>query len=393
MNWQQATIPKSISARPASAAGLRRGVGLYVDRFVMAEVVPQVMLYLLIVGGMFVLFTATEVMNYVTSGVSLWVMAELVLLYLPQYIVIAFPMAMLLGAILGFTKLSADSEAVALLAAGVSFRRMLVPPAIVGAVLMAAGIAINNTLVPYSTNRLAQLKAEVLKQPAFTTKPFWLPPTRKMVGNDAKLQATIWVEGGIDSTNKEMQRVYIDEVDPVTNQPLMVIYARSASCQGGNSWILKDVDVLKAGTITHADYAKTSDIQETPSDLRYLNTDPDSLDFQHLRKKIQTLKARGIADAADLRDAEVNLWNKICLPIACFVFAFVGAALGFRPQRSASRGMAIGIGVLMIFCYYALFKGMEVAATNGMANPFLAASLPIFFACILGGVLVARTPS
>jgi len=364
-----------------------------VDRFLLAEIVPQVLLYLMIVSGMFLLFTTTVVMKYLTNGVSLWIIIEVLLLNLPPYIVISFPMSVLLGAIVGFTKISADSEAVALLAAGVSFRRMLRPAAMVGLTLAITGLIINNTLVPYSANKLADIQDNVLKETVTSSKPFALPAIRKVIDNRSKLEATVWVEGGYDASAKAMKQVYITRIDPVTQVPVMLIYARTATWQGGESWTLRDVDMLKAGLISHWQYLNTSEIKETPSSLQYLQRNPDSLNFSQLRRKIAMLKANGAAYISDVRDDEVNLWNKICLPIASLVFAYVGAALGFRPQRSASRGLAIGQGVFIIFCYYALFKGMEVIATNGQANPFLAAALPVFLAAILGCVLVGRTSS
>ena len=359
-----------------------------VDRFLLGEIVPQVLLYLLIVGGMFVLFTATVVMKYLTTGVSVWVIIEILLLNLPPYIVIAFPMAMLLGAILGFTKISTDSEAVALLAAGVSFRRMLAPAALVGAVLMVCGMIINNTLAPYSAARLVEIQSSILKETSTSTKPFALPALRDGKG---ALIGTVWVEGGYDSTAKALRRVYLTRIDPATGNPTMQIYAREASWQGGENWILVNVDVLRAGAYGHFAYFNTTEITEAPSAMAFLQRPPETLNFKDLRHKIEVLEQTGGTDPTEIREAKVTLWNKLWLPIASFVFAFVGAALGFRPQRSASRGMAIGIGVFIIFCYYALFKGMEVIAANGMIEPYLAVSLPVFAAAALGIVLVSRT--
>jgi lipopolysaccharide export system permease protein len=188
-----------------------------------------------------------------------------------------------------------------------------------------------------------------------------------------------------------MKRVYITVVDPATGIQTMSIYALTATWQGGDNWALKHAYVLKAGMLDISDAVRIVEIKADPESLRYIESSPDSLNFEQLRRKIQALKAAGAANMSDVRDAEVNLWNKICLPIASVVFALVGSALGFRPQRSASRGLAMGLGVFIIFCYYALFKGMEVAATNGQTDPFLAAGLPVLAAAGLGCYLIART--
>ncbi len=362
-----------------------------VDSYLLGEIIPQVLLYLLIVAGMFVLFTATVVMKYLTSGVPLWIVLEVLGLNLPPYIVIAFPMSVLLGSILAFTRISTDSEGVALLAAGISFKRMLRAAWMVGIGLAAIGLLINNTLVPFANKRLADLKEQALKENVTSTSPFALPPIRTKVRDKDALQATVWVEGGYDSSARAMKNVYILYVDPASGVPSATIYARIAKWEGGQTWVMQDVDVMRAGTVGHMDYFHPKEITETPDAVAFLERSPDSLTFRELYQQIQALKSSGAATTATIRQAEVSLWNKICLPLASLFFPIVGAALGFRPQRSASRGMAIGQGVMIIFLYYSLFKAMEMAGAGGQFEPTVAAFLPVAVTAAAAFGLYKRT--
>jgi len=134
---------------------------------------------------------------------------------------------------------------------------------------------------------------------------------------------------------------------------------------------------MRAGTVAHLDYFHPKEIELQPDAVAFLERDPDSLTFAELYKQISVLKKAGSGNTATILAAEVSLWNKIYLPLASFVFPFVGAALGFRPQRSASRGLAIGQGVMIIFLYYSLFKGMEMAGTGGQIDPLTACTIPV----------------
>jgi lipopolysaccharide export system permease protein len=382
----RATPPSHV--RPSRTGG--RFTLPLLDRYLLGEIVPQVLLYLLIVAGMFVLFTTTVVLRYLTNGVPFWIVMEVLGLNLPPYIVIAFPMSVLLGTILAFTKISSESEAVAILAAGVSFRRMLRSAAIVGAVLAVIGLVINNTVVPFSNKRLADLKEHALKENITSTNPFALPPVRTKVDGKESLQAFVWVEGGYDSTAHAMKDVYIARIDPATKRPSALIYGRLARWEGGQAWEMQDVDLVGAGMTWHQESFRTKEISLTPDAVAFLQRAPDSLTFGELHQQITVLKASGSGASDTIRAAEMSLWNKICLPLASFVFPFVGAALGFRPQRSASRGMAIGQGVMIIFLYYSLFKGMEMAGAGGQIEPFVAALIPVIAAALAAWGLTSR---
>ena len=63
----------------------------------------------------------------IQRGVSLGVVVRLFLYYLPGVVVLTIPMGSLLAALLGFGRLSANVEIVALKAAGVAFLRIVSP--------------------------------------------------------------------------------------------------------------------------------------------------------------------------------------------------------------------------------------------------------------------------
>ncbi|MBM5810054.1 MAG: LptF/LptG family permease, partial [Cyanobacteria bacterium M_surface_9_m1_291] len=70
------------------------------------------------------------------SGLPLWAAVQVLLLNLPGFLVLAFPMATLMATLLGYSRLSGNSELTALRSVGVSTRRM-VAPALALAVLMS----------------------------------------------------------------------------------------------------------------------------------------------------------------------------------------------------------------------------------------------------------------
>src|SRR5690242_4095304 len=91
--------------------------------------------------------------QYLVSGASPLKVAELTVLFLPSVIIKTFSMAILLATLLGFGRLSSDSEIVALRAAGVSIRRMMVPVAMFSLAIAIVSFLLNEAIVPPATMR------------------------------------------------------------------------------------------------------------------------------------------------------------------------------------------------------------------------------------------------
>ena len=100
-----------------------------IHRYILKEIAVPTGLGMLILT--FVLFMgrilklAEMVIN---KGVPLGEIGKLFAFLLPNFLVITLPLAFLLGVLLGFGRLSADSEIVALKSSGISLYGMLQPP-------------------------------------------------------------------------------------------------------------------------------------------------------------------------------------------------------------------------------------------------------------------------
>ena len=91
----------------------------------------------------------------------------------------------------------------------------------------------------------------------------------------------------------------------------------------------------------------------------------------------------------DTRQMEVELYNKISLPLASLVFGFVGAPLGIRRQRgSAAAGFALSI--VIIFLYWAMAQYLFIVGRGGSVSPVIASFLPDILGAIAGVIILWR---
>ncbi|OGF98553.1 MAG: hypothetical protein A2Z86_03795 [Candidatus Glassbacteria bacterium GWA2_58_10] len=89
------------------------------------------------------------------------VIAELIVLSLPFIVALVLPMAVLVGIIMSFGRLSADNEITAMKALGIPAHRLMLAPLGAAVVLMAAAIWFNDRVLPEANHRYKNLLIDI----------------------------------------------------------------------------------------------------------------------------------------------------------------------------------------------------------------------------------------
>src|SRR5262245_50773966 len=92
--------------------------------------------------------------------------------YIPNVLTFTIPMAVLVGILTGFGRMSSDSEAIAFRATGISMVRLLVPVLALGLLTFAANLAMSAWIAPQMASQLRDLRYEfIAKQISLEVKP------------------------------------------------------------------------------------------------------------------------------------------------------------------------------------------------------------------------------
>jgi len=375
-------------SRPGNTLGNTLGIKL-LDRLVLNDLLPM---FGLGVATFFTLWFAADPLfkatKYMSLGVPLPVVLRLVGWNIPPVLALTFPMGMLLAVLLGFGRLSSDSEVVALYAGGISVGRIVAPAVALGLAVSLIGYEVNDRVASYANQRLAGITRGIkagLGEAGGTDQPVDFP-----VRSDGRMQYLVHADGGVDIRDRAMRDVTIVHYD-AQGRPAQTYYAARAVYQSGNNWTLADAQVYTgwpAPFLTKVDRAKVLDLGKSLESASFLDRDPETLTFRDLRRQIALL--RGEPDSGRslvLRNAEVMLWGKIALPFSALIFTLVGAPLGLRPQRT-SRYTGWLLAILIIFAYYVLFTTLGSVARSGHFSPLLAAFLPNLIGLAAGSGLM-----
>ena len=322
-----------------------------------------------------------KITEWITNGMPVLTALEIAVLVLPDTLKYTLPMATLLAVLLGVGRLSSDSEIVSMFACGISLYRISIPIIGMGIVLSGCSILFNEFVGPIAYQRVEDLKSVALKSEDASKKPFML--------YDEATGSMIRVNGALD-----VDKGIVSDVTIITfkdGKPVAAVYAKKAEWAGlfdekqKFSWRLHDGFSQTVGSDSSAiAFFKESQTREikltkTPKEMslfrKLLETRyTDQLSFIQLTQILHYLKDNPDRPVKDIRQIEVDRWNRIALPLSSLIFAMIAAPLGIRPHRGSSS-VGLGLSVLLILLYYIVWNYGCNLAVNGAMPPFIGAFL------------------
>lgn len=357
-----------------------------VDRHILTELVgPFIFGIAAFTSLMFAgkeLFQVTQLLAEFHAPV--WRAVQLIALHLPGVVVLTLPMSMLLATLLGFGRLSSDSETVALFAGGVSIYRIVIPVILMAAVVTAASFALNEYIAPWTNSRHEQLVKSIKGEPGSSDKPFFV-----IDADSGMTNSVFFVQGGFDLSTGTLRKVALTQY--LENRPAAFIYGEQAIWLGANNWEFRDGYIKTLGTkptvMTEfsGTEARQTRIDKTPEQIALFQKKHDEMSFRQLRGYISILTQHG----GDVAEYEVRLYQKIALPLATLVFALIGAPLGLRPHRSSSA-TGLGLSIVIIFAYWILMHYMTILGRNGSISAVAASFTPTAICAAIGVALIVR---
>ncbi|ERH65980.1 MULTISPECIES: LPS export ABC transporter permease LptG [Pantoea] len=304
------------------------------------------------------------------------------LLSVPKDIEIFFPMAALLGALLGLGTLAQRSELVVMQASG--FTRLQVALAVMKTAipLVLLTMAVGEFVAPQGEQMARNYRAQQLYG-----------------GSLVSTQNGLWAKDGNDFIY--IERIKGDnEIDGVSiyrftdqRRLLSVRYAATAVWNKDRKlWELSQVDEsdLKdpkqiTGSQSLSGEWKTN---LTPDKLGVVALDPDALSISGLYNYSKYLKQSGQESGRYL----LNMWGKIFQPLSVAVMMLMALSFIFGPLRSVSMGVRVVTGISFGFLFYVLDQIFGPLSLVYGLPPVLGAILPsgAFFAISLYLLLKRR---
>ncbi|CNI69364.1 MULTISPECIES: LPS export ABC transporter permease LptG [Yersinia] len=350
------------------------------DRYIGRTILNTILMTLFMLVSLSGIIKFVEQLRRVGQGdYSATSAAMFTLLTVPKDIEVFFPMAALLGALLGLGSLATRSELVVMQASG--FTRMQIAASVMKTAipLVLLTMAIGEWVAPQGEQMARNFRAQQMYG-----------------GSLLSTQSGLWAKDGSDfiyiqrvSGDKELTGVNIYHFDQ-QDRLLSVRYAATATFED-NLWRLSQVDESDlsnpnkvTGTQTLTGEWKTN---LTPEKLGVVAMNPDSLSISGLHDYSKYLRQSGQESSR----YELNMWGKIFAPFSVAVMMLMALSFIFGPLRSVPMGIRIVTGIFFGFVFYVLDQIFGQLSLVYSIPPVIGALLPsILFLLISVYLLLKR---
>ena len=329
------------------------------------------------------------------AGLPITVAIEVMALKMPQYVVFAFPMSILLAGMMTYGNFSASSEITAFRSCGISVYRLILPAVILSIIVTGITFFFNELVVPAASQRATTTLTRALKQdkPAFKQDNIIVTDFKAVDRNGKKEQVLVRLFYAEKFDGKTMTGLTILDRSQADKGLTQIINAQSAVLNIDKStWdfsngtiylISSDASYRNIVTFQH----QQLQLPKSPSELAAPDKNLDDMSVSELMDYSEQIRLSG--DRKKILSVAVKTQNKLAFPFVCIVFGLIGSATGIRPQRS-SKATSFGVSVLMIFGYYMMMFICGALGQVEIISPFLAGWLPNFIGLAIGGWLVAQ---
>lgn len=340
----------------------KQRINLYITR----EVVVPTLLGLLIFTFLLLMGRIPRLTELVINkGVPLTDILQLFSYMLPNFLSITIPLSFLLGVLLAFGRLSADSEFVALKASGVSLFTLLKPILLLALLICLGNYYLNTVAIPQSKT-------------SFRSKIFSIAASRANVGIEAgifndEFDGIVLYAAGMEESSGVMRGVFISD-EREGNVPATIFAAQGRFISDPEQLTL--TLRLDNGNV-HRQPPAAKGEPSTYQTIAFSSYDINLDMGQHLQQEQNRRRSKGELSMLELKQAmeqadnptqflrlEGEQYKRIVTAFTPLVFALVGVPLGLQSNRSG-KGSGFALALAISLAYFILLSFSRTLAVKG----------------------------
>ena len=288
--------------------------------------------------------------------------------FIPYFANLFSPLFVFISVIFFTSKLAGNSEIISMLAAGVSFKRLMRPYMISAALITIMTFLLGAYVIP---------KGTIVKQ---NFESMYKNKKKNTSADNVQLQVGKGVIAYIQHYDNNFKKGYGFCLDKFENKKLVshmtaneIQYdtvSESKFHWKARNWKVRKLRGLRE-QITSGPSLDTLIMME-PTDLVFSKGQQETFTSPELREYISKQIDRGSTNVVQY---EVEYHKRIAMSFASFILTTIGLALSSR-KRKGGMGLYLGIGLALSFTYIMLQTVSATFAINANTPPMLAAWIP-----------------
>ena len=302
--------------------------------------------------------------------------------FVPYFSNLFSPLFVFIAVIFFTSKLAENSEIIAMMSTGMSFRRLLRPYMISAAIIAVLTYGLGAYVIP--KGNVTRLNFE--------------DRYKKKKKQEYVRNVQLEVDSGViaymeryENYNKTAYRFSLDKF--VDKKLVSHLTARSATYDttSVHKWTLKnymirEMDGMKE-TITTGDRLD-SIIKMEPQDFLIMKGQQQTMTSSELDEYIAKQKRRGFAN---IKEFQIEYHQRIAMSFAAFILTIIGVSLSSRKVKGG-MGLYLGIGLALSFSYILFQTVTATFAVNGNTPPIVAVWIPNILYSFIAVYLYRKEP-
>lgn len=355
------------------------------DRYILGKYLATFLLAMALIIVIVITFDVSEKLDkFISHHATFWqVVTDYYFNFIPDFVNIYSPLFIFISVLFFTSKMAGNTEIIAILGSGISYRRML-RPYLYGSVLVALTVLfLGNFVIPRSNMRLYAFEEQYVRTKSkgyYSNIHFQSEPGVQVYAEsyDVNRQRAFKFRRDVVSPDGYLtQRESADVInyDSVSGLWLSYAYSKRTFDTQGNERLEREGQQRVDYGILPDDFnlqAKQIKTMVTPDLVRHIE-----------REKI---RGTGI-----VKEAQIELYQRLLNPLAIIVMTFIGVAIASRKTRGGI-GMHMAIGITLAFGFIVFMKITTVFSTGGNLPPFMAILLPQLVFGVAAVYLIYKAP-
>ena len=355
------------------------------DKYILGKFLRTYIFGILMVVVILVVFDYVEKVDDFTELKAPWkaIVWDYYMNFIPQFISQFSALFTFISVIFFTSKMAMQTEIVAILSGGVSFRRFMWPYLMGATLITALSLVLSLWVIPEGQKASVEFQNKYLKSQQTLVYP---DHVYRQIENDTYAYvrgfspglervpffAIERFEGAELVETLDAANASFDVESKRWTAPRYMIYSR------GEDGTLSSKQYRNLDTLINLDVRELGDISGVVK----------TLTFEELNDFLVQQRNKG-SDEVFL--IEVERHARFSYPISTFILTIIGVALSSRKIRGG-MGMHIGVGIALCFSYLMLGRVFEQIAISGSIEPWIGVWLPNVIFAFIAIVVYKKAP-
>lgn len=302
--------------------------------------------------------------------------------FVPYYANLFSAIFVFIAVIFFTSKLANNSEIIAMLASGMSFKRLMKPYMVSALIIAIFSFFLSAFIIPPANKTRIEFQNQYIKN--------------KRVDYATKIQ--LQVEPGviayIDRYDNSDKRGYKFSLDKFEGKELKSrLTANQIKHDSAYHWIVYDYTIREFQGMREK-LSSGSEIDTTltitPEDFLISVNGFEQMTTPDLYEYVERQQGRGMASS--IRAFDIEYHKRFANIASAFILTIIGASLSSRKIKGG-MGLNIGIGLLLSVSYILFMTISSTFAISGMVSPLIAAWIPNVVFLFIAAYLYSKAPN